>query len=83
MATGIFGGMLFSTLYLSSFYMSFSIIGRSLIDGWIATFCINRLISSLFSGALYSNAMFWVSIALVITTSSRLKTRKVLTKPNA
>lgn len=64
MATGFFGGISFLLVSFYSFFKSLFFDYKYL---WISIFYIDNFISGMFSGAIYSSANFWVSLALVFS----------------
>nr|WP_290444294.1 O-antigen ligase family protein [Acinetobacter lwoffii] len=64
MSTGFFGGVSF---LLVSFYLFFKSLFFEYKYLWVSIFYIDNFISGMFSGAIYSSANFWVSLALVFS----------------
>lgn len=64
--TGIIGFIPFIFLILKGIIASIRIFKKHLVYAWIPIFFLQAMMQNMFSGALYTGAWFWTSLALVI-----------------
>jgi len=82
MVSGIAGGALFIWYFLLSLKLAYRVAVTS-DYGWVGIFHWQVAISSLFSGALYSNEWYWISSGLTISAlrlDRRIKRRRMRRK---
>ena len=76
MATGLFGGIAFTSLVVLSLMKARMI---SMIDPdktWVALLYIQFLVGAMFSGALYTNMFMWYLMGAVFSVSSSIERKK-------
>lgn len=79
-SVGILGFIPFFTLLISGVYASFYIMKYHSSYAWIAVIYLQAFSQSLFSGALYSSAWFWLSLCLILSLMYSLKNQIVSQK---
>jgi len=70
MVTGLFGGVAFVLLLVSSLIRSATLLSEQSVSGILALLYVQYLIGSLFSGSIYSSSAFWVLMAAVFAADS-------------
>lgn len=71
--TGVLGFIPFILLIVSAFRSSYKLIKYKVEYSWISVIFIQCLIQSLFSGAIYTSAWLWTSMALIFSVRSSSK----------
>jgi len=72
-ATGIIGFVPFIVLFFKGMKASFNIFKRHAEYAWIPVFFLQATMQNTFSGAVYTAAWFWTSLAVVISLNYSLK----------
>ena len=72
MATGVLGFIAIASLIIGCIYLAWGIARRRDDGAWISLLFIEALIGAMFSGAIYSVSMFWVTFAMVVGYSKTI-----------
>lgn len=72
-STGIIGFFLFLFLFYSGLKASYNIFKNYEEFAWIPVFFLQAIMQNMFSGAVYTAAWFWASLAIVLSLNMYLK----------
>lgn len=75
-STGIIGFIPFLILLIKGFVVCMTIFKRHGEYAWIGVFFVQALIQNMFSGALYTAAWFWTSLAMMLSLNIFLNNEK-------
>lgn len=70
MATGIFAGLLFVLFIVMTLFRGIKLMQSGSEHAWVYLLFLHAFVGALFSGALYSNQMMWITAALTLALPS-------------